>query len=61
MRAAVTEKVTVYQFKRWESVPIKAATVKFRLLYVFVLIHHRSRRLLDFNVTAHTTVAWTMQ
>jgi hypothetical protein len=38
-----------------------AVTATFRLLYVFVVIHHRSRRLLHFNVTAHPTAAWTPQ
>jgi transposase InsO family protein len=38
-----------------------AVTVTFRLLYVFVVIHHGSRRLLHFNVTAHPTAAWTLQ
>jgi hypothetical protein len=34
-----------------------AVTVTFRLLYVFVVIEHRSRRLIHYNVTA----AWTLQ
>ncbi|MET0164580.1 MAG: integrase core domain-containing protein [Vicinamibacterales bacterium] len=38
-----------------------AATATFRLLYVFVLVHHGSRRLVHFNVTAHPTAAWTLQ
>jgi putative transposase len=38
-----------------------AMTVTFRLLYVFVLIHHGSRRLVHFNVTAHPTAVWTLQ
>jgi hypothetical protein len=38
-----------------------AVTVTFQLLYVFVLIHHGSRRLVQFNVTAHPTAAWTLQ
>jgi len=33
----------------------------FRLLYVFVVIEHRSRRLLHVNVTAHPTSEWTIQ
>ncbi len=37
------------------------ATVTFRLLYVFVIIHHGSRRLLHFNLTTHPTAAWTLQ
>ena len=38
-----------------------AVTAMFRLLYVFVVIEHRSRRLVHFNVTAHPTAAWTLQ
>ncbi len=37
------------------------ATVTFRLLYIFVIIHHSSRRLLHFNLTAHPNAAWTLQ
>ena len=36
-------------------------TATFRLLYVFVVIEHRSRRLVHCNVTAHPTSAWTLQ
>jgi len=38
-----------------------AVTVTFRLLYVFVVIEHASRRLLQVNVTASPTAAWTLQ
>jgi putative transposase len=38
-----------------------AATATFRLLYVFVVIEHRSRRLIHCNVTAHPSAAWTLQ
>jgi len=38
-----------------------AVTVAFKSLYVFVLIHHASRRLLHINITAHPTAAWTLQ
>jgi putative transposase len=38
-----------------------AVTATFRLLYVFVVIHHGSRRLVHFNITAHPTAAWTLQ
>lgn len=36
-------------------------TVTFRQLYVFVVIEHRSRRLIHCNVTANPTAAWTLQ
>ena len=36
-------------------------TATFRLLYVLVVIEHRSRRLVHCNVTAHPTAAWTLQ
>jgi putative transposase len=36
-------------------------TATFRLLYVFVVIEHRSRRLVHYNVTAHPNSAWTLQ
>ena len=38
-----------------------AITATFRLLYVFVIIEHASRRLLHIHVTAHPTAPWTMQ
>jgi putative transposase len=38
-----------------------AVTATFRSLYVFVVIHHASRRLVHFNVTEHPTAAWTLQ
>jgi transposase InsO family protein len=36
-------------------------TTTFRVLYVFVVIEHASRRLLHVNVTAHPTAPWTLQ
>ncbi len=38
-----------------------AVTATFRLLYVFVVIEHGSRRLLRVAVTTHPTAAWTLQ
>ena len=38
-----------------------AVTATFRLLYIFVVIEHASRRLLHVNVTAHPTASWTIQ
>jgi hypothetical protein len=36
-------------------------TSTFRLLYVLVVIEHRSRRLIYCDVTAHPTATWTRQ
>jgi putative transposase len=36
-------------------------TATFRLLYVFVLMEHATRRILHVNVTTHPTASWTMQ
>ena len=36
-------------------------TATFRILYVFVVIEHASRRLIHLNATAHPTAAWTLQ
>ena len=37
-----------------------AVTVTFRLLYVFVVIEHASRRILYVNVTGYPTAEWTL-
>jgi hypothetical protein len=36
-------------------------TATFRLLYVFVLMEHATRRILHCNVTVHPTAQWTIQ
>ena len=37
------------------------ATVRFQLLYGFVVLRHDRRRVAHFNVTAHPTARWTAQ
>ena len=38
-----------------------AVTATFRLLYVYVVIEHHSRRLIHCNSTAHPSATWTLQ
>jgi transposase InsO family protein len=38
-----------------------AVTATFRVLYLFIVIEHASRRLLHVNVTAHPTSEWVIQ
>jgi hypothetical protein len=38
-----------------------AVTATLRLLYVFVVIEHRNRRLIHCNITAHPSAVWTLQ
>jgi len=38
-----------------------AATARFRILYIFVLLEIGSRRIVHCNVTAHPTADWTLQ
>jgi putative transposase len=36
-------------------------TIRFQVLYVFLVLAHERRRVVHFNVTAHTTAEWTAQ
>jgi hypothetical protein len=36
-------------------------TIRFQLLYVFLVLAHDRRRVIHFNVTAHPTAEWTGQ
>ena len=36
-------------------------TATFRLLFVFIVLHHERRRIVHFGVTAHPTSLWTSQ
>ena len=37
------------------------ATIRFQVLYVFLVLAHDRRRVTHFNVTAHPTAEWTAQ
>jgi transposase InsO family protein len=48
----------------WEMVACDfcvVVTATFRLLYVFVIMEHATRKILYVNVTAHPTAQWTLQ
>ena len=36
-------------------------TIRFQVLYVFLVLAHDRRRIVHFNVTSHPTAAWTAQ
>jgi putative transposase len=36
-------------------------TIRFQVLYVFLILAHDRRRIVHFNVTAHPTAEWTRQ
>jgi hypothetical protein len=36
-------------------------TIRFKVLYVFLVLAHDRRRVVHFNVTAHPTAEWTAQ
>ena len=48
----------------WQLVSIDfftVPTIRFQVLYVFLVLAHDRRRILHFNVTAHPTAEWTGQ
>jgi hypothetical protein len=36
-------------------------TVRFQILYIFVILNHSRRQIVHFAVTAHPTMAWVIQ
>jgi putative transposase len=40
---------------------VVAVTLRFRILYIFVVLEVGSRRILHVNVTSHPTSSWTLQ
>ena len=36
-------------------------TIRFQVLYVFLVLDHDRRRIVHFNVTRHPTAEWTVQ
>ena len=41
--------------------PFTVPTIRFQILYVFLVLAHDRRRILHFAVTAHPTAEWTVQ
>jgi transposase InsO family protein len=39
----------------------RVPTIRFQVLYVFLVLAHERRRILHFGVTAHPTAEWTVQ
>jgi hypothetical protein len=37
------------------------STIRFKILYVFLVLAHERRRIVHFGVTAHPTAEWTAQ
>jgi transposase InsO family protein len=49
-------------FKNMVSVDfLTVPTIRFQVLYVFLVLAHDRRRIVHFNVTAHPTAEWTAQ
>jgi transposase InsO family protein len=43
------------------DLPDTVPTIRFQVLYVFLVLAHDRRRVVHFNVTAHPTTEWTAQ
>ena len=48
------ELVRYLWYRRWHECPVK-------VLFVFIVLEHRRREVLHFNVTEHPSAAWTSQ
>ncbi len=40
---------------------MEISTATFRIMYVFVILHHERREIVHFNATYHPTAQWTAQ
>src|SRR5215831_20546613 len=45
----------------WRVISFVSITVRFRVVYVFLIMEVGTRRLLHFNLTSHPTATWTLQ
>jgi putative transposase len=43
------------------SSTLPVPTIRFQILYVFLVLAHERRRIVHFAVTAHPTAEWTAQ
>jgi hypothetical protein len=45
----------------WAMDFFTVATLRFQVLYIFVILHHSRRQVVHLAVTAHPTMAWVIQ
>jgi len=45
----------------YRSISSPLATIRLRVLYVFIVLAHDRRRVVHFNITEHPTAAWAAQ
>lgn len=50
-----------HQQEIWATDYFTIPTLTFNVLYVLVIIHHQTRRIIHFNVTTNPTAEWTIQ
>ncbi|WP_456273188.1 transposase [Bacillus sp. AK031] len=50
-----------HQHEIWATDFFTIPTLTFNVLYVLVIIHHQTRKIIHFNVTTNPTAKWTIQ
>jgi putative transposase len=50
-----------HQHEIWATDFFTIPTLTFNVLYVLVIIHHQTRKIIHFNVTTNPTAEWTIQ
>ena len=61
-RGSAQPTLDVHKFQKTVSIDFfTVPTIRFQVLYVFLVLAHDRRRVVHFNVTAHPTAEWTGQ